>query len=413
MSLLNGSLDDDQSDTAQHSANGVGRNGKSQLKVVVSQVDNENGLNNNHDEYKTDMKTNGNSNEKVAEDDPLTGHKKWDIDGSGEAFQPRWAQRFATTNFFMVIFLLAYVLQGCYFTYFVSVITTIEKLFHIKSASIALLLNFSEIGQICTSLFLTYFAGRGHRPRWIACGMFLFSIAAFGSVSPHFLFGSKLYNHSAVMKSESDQRSMAQTSLMMGNSGIHQGYANSSLCLSEYAFSQLGQLDPCKLHSKPIRVNQTNYSLACNKNNDQDTTSNAHLQKVVLVILAVSLLGIGIGQTAIATLGIPYIDDNVKSKQSPLYMAITIGVRVLGPALGYYLGSLCVRLYVVPGMDVDHKDPNFIGAWWLGELARKIYVFEIAVEKIKKIERKTLRIENLLQTSLELNSRRSRKKKTS
>jgi MFS family permease len=88
----------------------------------------------------------------------------------------------------------------------------------------------------------------------------------------------------------------------------------------------------------------------------------------VLVILALSLLGVGIGQTAITTLGIPYIDDNVKSKQSPLYMAITIGVRVLGPALGYYLGAWCIRRYVDLSMVVDHTDPNFIGAWWLGEL---------------------------------------------
>lgn len=80
-----------------------------------------------------------------------------------------------------------------------------------------------------------------------------------------------------------------------------------------------------------------------------------------------SLLGIGIGQTAIATLGIPYIDDNVKSKQSPLYMAITIGVRILGPALGYFLGSFCIRLYVDISKDVDHTDPNFVGAWWLGK----------------------------------------------
>lgn len=97
-------------------------------------------------------------------------------------------------------------------------------------------------------------------------------------------------------------------------------------------------------------------------------TDTDNLKFVVLAILAVSLLGIGIGQTAIATLGIPYIDDNVKSKQSPLYMAITIGVRILGPALGYYLGSICVRLYVDPGKDVSHTDPNFVGAWWLGKL---------------------------------------------
>lgn len=96
---------------------------------------------------------------------------------------------------------------------------------------------------------------------------------------------------------------------------------------------------------------------------------------MVLLILAVSLLGIGIGQTAIATLGIPYIDDNVKSKQSPLYMAITIGVRVLGPALGYFLGSFCIRLYVDLSRKVEHKDPNFIGAWWLGKLTIETIFF--------------------------------------
>lgn len=57
-----------------------------------------------------------------------------------------------------------------YYTYFVSMITTIEKLFQIKSKTTGLLMSAVEIGQICTSLFLTYYAGRGHRPRWIACG---------------------------------------------------------------------------------------------------------------------------------------------------------------------------------------------------------------------------------------------------
>lgn len=86
-----------------------------------------------------------------------------------------------------------------------------------------------------------------------------------------------------------------------------------------------------------------------------------------MVILAVSLLGIGIGQTAIATLGIPYIDDNVQSKQSPLYMAITIGVRILGPALGYYLGSVCMRISYDFATDKIHTDPGFTGAWYLGK----------------------------------------------
>lgn len=91
------------------------------------------------------------------------------------------------------------------------------------------------------------------------------------------------------------------------------------------------------------------------------------MNEYVLYILAVSLLGIGIGQTAIATLGIPYIDDNVQSKQSPLYMAITIGVRILGPAIGYYLGSLCMRISYDFSMDKTSDQPGFIGAWYLGK----------------------------------------------
>lgn len=82
-----------------------------------------------------------------------------------------------------------------------------------------------------------------------------------------------------------------------------------------------------------------------------------------------SLLSSGIGQTAIATLGIPYIDDNVSSKQSPMYMAITIGVRILGPASGFIVGSLCTRWYVDfsnPGFGAN--DPRWIGAWWLGPI---------------------------------------------
>lgn len=180
-----------------------------QKSVIAFKSNNNNNNNNNGNgsdhnvnqkftDYRMDIKLNGNdkmSTNAVAEkeEDPLTGRQRQFLN-SNSVQKQKWRRRFASTNFFMVVFLSAYVLQGCYFTYFVSVITTIEKLFHIKSATIALLLNFTEVGQIATSLILTYYAGRGHRARWIACGMFLFSISALGSVSPHFIFGDRLYN---------------------------------------------------------------------------------------------------------------------------------------------------------------------------------------------------------------------------
>lgn len=84
-------------------------------------------------------------------------------------------------------------------TYFVSIITTIEKLFQIKSKTTGLLLSASEMGQISTAMLLTYFAGRGHRPRWIACGMVLFSVAAFACALPHFIFGKELIHSTAFL----------------------------------------------------------------------------------------------------------------------------------------------------------------------------------------------------------------------
>lgn len=59
-------------------------------------------------------------------------------------------------------------------------------------------------------------------------------------------------------------------------------------------------------------------------------------------------------------------DDNNDSEFSPL-SAITIGVRILGPAAGFILGSFCTRLYVNlsdPGF--GPSDPKWIGAWYLG-----------------------------------------------
>ena len=49
--------------------------------------------------------------------------------------------------------------------------------------------------------------------------------------------------------------------------------------------------------------------------------------------------------------------------------AITIGVRILGPALGFILGSLCTSLYADLSVDpkITPTDPRWIGAWWLGK----------------------------------------------
>jgi MFS family permease len=86
-----------------------------------------------------------------------------------------------------------------YFTYFVSVITTIEKLFQIQSKTTGLIMSATELGQIGSSLLLTYYGGQGHRPKWIAWGMILFAASSFTCSMPHFIFGEQLIKQNELL----------------------------------------------------------------------------------------------------------------------------------------------------------------------------------------------------------------------
>lgn len=103
-------------------------------------------------------------------------------------FKPRWLQRFANKKAFLAVFCLTSVLQGMYYTYFVSVLTTIEKLYQIPSKTTGIIMSATEIGQIGGALLLTYYGGQGHRPKWIACGMLVFAVASILCATPHFIF---------------------------------------------------------------------------------------------------------------------------------------------------------------------------------------------------------------------------------
>lgn len=49
-----------------------------------------------------------------------------------------------------------------------------------------------------------------------------------------------------------------------------------------------------------------------------------------------------------------------------------IGINVIiSSLLSYYLGSICTRISFDFAENVNHSDPNFIGAWYLGEFYRR------------------------------------------
>lgn len=308
------------------------------------------------------------------------------------SFKPSWLQPFANKKAFLVVFCLTSVLQGMYYTYFVSVLTTIEKLFQIQSKTTGIIMSATEIGQIGGALLLTYYGGQGHRPKWIAGGMLVFAVASILCSTPHFLFGGdhtltsqsspSVLNASAYKLRELNARLCHVTQLHTRNNityvpniqslGIGpQALGSTQLSRtrsedSDDVTESESTLGPTK---EPFRHSYYKGRAASKCDSPDITTFQTRVTHVVLSVFFFSLLLIGIGATAVYTLGIPYIDDNVATRESPLYFGITIGVRIFGPVFGFLLGSFCTSVYVNfpfgnPGITSD--DPQWIGAWWLG-----------------------------------------------
>ncbi|XP_015587731.1 solute carrier organic anion transporter family member 3A1 [Cephus cinctus] len=274
--------------------------------------------------------------------------------------RPHWMQFFATKQAFLVTFCITWVLQGMYYTYFVSVITTIEKLFQIQSKTTGIIMSATEIGQIGSSLLLTYYGGQGHRPKWIAWGMILFAVSSFSCSMPHFIFGEQLIH----------QNELLFSGVGPGSDGSGPNASDpipANLCKYKEGAANTSDIRDLFFSTSTPRFN-TDSTAYCEGDFLKEQRIQNKITNVVLAIFFVSLLGVGMGQTAVYTLGIPYIDDNVASRESPLYFAITIGVRILGPALGFILGSMCTRLYADLSADpqITPTDPRWVGAWWLG-----------------------------------------------
>ncbi|KAL3243591.1 hypothetical protein MRX96_020184 [Rhipicephalus microplus] len=235
---------------------------------------------------------------------------------------------------FLLLFCILGILQGAYRTYFIGVQSTVERRFAIPSKAMGLVLTAENISPVLAVIAGYYSGGENYnQPLWLVFGMLTVVLSCGLCVLPHFVFGPGLPLALSRMAQPGQETA---SGLLRGGGGV------TSLC---------GQ-----------------------SRDDKDCLSNINLEgDVTIFIMFIANLLNGFGSATFYVIGMTFMDDNVRRKNSPMYFGTMFALRLFGPSMGFFLASYCLSHYEVPYVDpgIMKKDPRWIGAWklWKSRMA--------------------------------------------
>ncbi|MBN3287654.1 SO4A1 protein, partial [Polyodon spathula] len=227
---------------------------------------------------------------------------------------------FNTPKWVLFFLCFASFLQGMIVNGFINtVITSIERRFDLRSYQSGLIASSYDIACCICLSFVSYFGGTGHKPKWLGWGVVVIAIGSLVFAMPHFT-------------TETYKASMSE---------------QAGLC-------------------------STNQTAPCNEN-------TSSLSNYMYVFMLGQFLH-GIGATPLYTLGVTYLDENVKSSYAPVYIGIFYTSAIFGPAAGYLLGGLLLKMFTeFQETTLTPEDPLWVGAWWIGFLGGGAAALLVAV----------------------------------
>ena len=101
--------------------------------------------------------------------------------------------------------------------------------------------------------------------------------------------------------------------------------------------------------------------LLCQKSADQnDICKNDENNFIPPAILFIAQVVSGVGYTLYYSVGVSYMDDNIKKSKTPILICFSFFLRMLGPAIGYGLASFSLQFYISPTLSptIDVNDPR-------------------------------------------------------
>ncbi|XP_072175520.1 solute carrier organic anion transporter family member 4A1-like [Diadema setosum] len=218
-----------------------------------------------------------------------------------------------------------------------AVLTTLEKRFHLSSTESGSIASAYQFSAMFFTVFIGYIAEKGHKPVWVGIGSLVLAAGAVVFSLPHFL--AEPYYVTPLNQSE----------------------VNDSVCPSVYS----GQIDRCGTDN-PTR---------------EDAEDGVRSYYWLFILAQIML---GFAGAPVFTLGVTYLDENLKPKNFGLYLGIYNAFLNAGPALGFFIGAMSLSVFTDLSIDKDGllitpDNPLWIGAWWLGFLVAAVVVTILAV----------------------------------
>uniref|UniRef100_S4RKE3 Solute carrier organic anion transporter family member n=1 Tax=Petromyzon marinus TaxID=7757 RepID=S4RKE3_PETMA len=238
-----------------------------------------------------------------------------------------------TLQVFLLCLSLLFFSKAMSGSYMKSSITSIERHFDLPSSVAGIIDGGFEMGNLLVITAVSYFGARFHRPRIIAAGATLMGLGTLLIALPHFLMGRYKYDYQSHLYGEGPQW----------------------MCVPRGEQPSLSQ--------EPTSAEPASGSGCQHK---------AQSSLWVLILVGNALRGIG--ESPITPLGISFLDDHARADNSAFYLGCVMTVGLIGPAVGFLVGSVCTKLFVDVGfvnmeeVTINPQDSRWVGAWWLGFL---------------------------------------------
>ncbi|XP_076066174.1 solute carrier organic anion transporter family member 74D-like [Oratosquilla oratoria] len=218
---------------------------------------------------------------------------------------------------FLAVFCAQSILQGAAFSLVVSSSASLERHFRFSRKDLGSLIMLGQIGPMLLSLVLSRFGGKSHRPRFMGGSLVLVALGLFVGFSTFLVYPPPVLTESGQLA------------------------PSRKFCRPQDVASYL-------IHGATTAAPSPSSS-SSSSSSSSDSCSGSNNLAYFLWFISFTLNAVG--ATSMYTIGAPYLDDSIEKKEAPIYFAISIAVRVLGPLLGVSLSSVLLNIYIYP----DHE----------------------------------------------------------